>query len=109
GSFFLIGTLLLNDKLALSKKETETDHCGSCRACIIAYPTDAILKESRTLIASKCISTYTIEVFKNEDPPDGYKSSGGEVFGCDICQDVCPWNSKPLEKSLESDFSEKSK
>lgn len=93
GSFFIIGSLLLDQKLDLKIKETETDHCGQCRACIDACPTDAIDEEHRSLIADKCISTWTIEIFK-EGPsaPIGMESAQGEIFGCDICQDVCPWN-----------------
>ena len=98
GSYQLIGSLLLNKKLNLKSKNLEVDHCGNCTRCIDACPTSAILKGTRTLDAKKCISTFTIETFKDEEPPKGYPSQNHEVFGCDICQEVCPWNGKPLEK-----------
>lgn len=98
GSYFIIGSLLLNKKLELESPKLDIDHCGSCTACIDACPTQAIDPVSRTLIASKCISTFTIEIFKEADAPEGFDNSRGEIFGCDICQDVCPWNKKPLER-----------
>ncbi len=96
GSYFIIGSLLLSRKLHLGPASMGVDHCGQCRACIEACPTLAITPE-RTIIAQKCISTYTIEVFKDEKPPEGYQNSHGEIFGCDICQEVCPWNVKKLK------------
>ncbi len=96
GSYFLIGSLLLNQKLIVSPITLESDHCGQCVACVDACPTNAIDPNSRTLIASKCISTFTIEIMKEADPPLGFDKSRGEIFGCDICQDVCPWNKKVL-------------
>lgn len=99
GSYFIIGSLLLNQKIDLKIRESDVDHCGTCTACADACPTDAIDLESRTLTAQKCISTFTIEVMKEAEPPKGMEKSRGEIFGCDICQDVCPWNNKPLEKT----------
>ncbi len=98
GSYFLIGSLLLNKVLPVEKKVQDIDHCGTCTACADACPTQAIDVESRTLKAEACISTFTIETFKPKDAPKGMEKSRGEVFGCDICQDVCPWNKKPLQK-----------
>lgn len=98
GSYFIIGSLLLNQKLSIDEAAVDVDHCGQCTACADACPTDAIDLETRTLIASKCISTYTIEVFKDVPAPEGFDKSRGEIFGCDICQDVCPWNRKPLAR-----------
>jgi epoxyqueuosine reductase len=98
GSYFIIGTLLLNETLSIEKPSIDNDHCGQCTACVDACPTIAINGETRTLEASKCISTYTIEVFKDAEPPIGFSDSRGEFFGCDICQDVCPWNKKPLAR-----------
>lgn len=98
GSYFIIGSLLLNKKLPLSTPPFDVDHCGTCNACIEACPTSAIDPNSRTLIAQKCIATFTIETFKDQEPPQGLDKSRGEIFGCDICQDVCPWNKKPLLK-----------
>lgn len=96
GSYFIIGTLLLNKKLDIRISEIDIDHCGHCTACADACPTQAINIETRTLEASKCISTFTIEIFKDAEAPEGYDKGRGEFFGCDICQDVCPWNKKPL-------------
>ena len=102
GSYFIIGSLLLDKKLQILTHDQDVDHCGQCVACIEACPTQAINPETRTLIANKCISTFTIEVMKDADPPQGFEKSRGEVFGCDICQDVCPWNRKPLVRSVSS-------
>lgn len=104
GSYFIIGSLLLNQRLPVEPRAVDTDHCGTCRACVDACPTNAIDPETRTLKASQCISTYTIEVFRDSPAPPGMENSRGELFGCDICQDVCPWNRKPLERVL-SDLS----
>lgn len=100
GSYFIIGSLLLDRKLPIEKSKIDTDHCGQCTACGDACPTKAIDLETRTLIADKCISTYTIELFRETPPPAGFEQSRGEIFGCDICQDVCPWNRKPLARTL---------
>ena len=110
GSYTMIGSLLLDNKLNLGKSIPDLDHCGNCVACIESCPTDAIDGESRTIDANKCISTFTIEMFKDCEPPKGIEKFAGEIFGCDICQDVCPWNSKHLDFSNVPDhnFSEKS-
>ena len=96
GSFFIIGSLLLNQKIKnLTEGKIETDHCGQCTRCIEACPTEAIDPVSRTIIANDCISTFTIEQFKLESIPSEKMSMvSGEIFGCDICQDVCPWNKR---------------
>ena len=72
-----------------------TDHCGSCTRCIDACPTDAIVFDKK-IDASKCISYFTIEL-KDEIPIEMKGKFEDWMFGCDICQDVCPWNrfSKP--------------
>lgn len=98
GSYFLIGSLLLNQKLEFESPKISTDHCGTCRKCLDACPTNAIQEQERTLDTQKCISTFTIETFKPAPYPVGMEQANGEVFGCDICQDVCPWNKKTLEK-----------
>lgn len=100
GSYFIIGSLLLNETLNLKPRGVDIDHCGQCVACVDACPTKAINPETRTLIASQCISTFTIEIMKEASPPAGFEKSRGEIFGCDICQDVCPWNRKPLNKVM---------
>jgi epoxyqueuosine reductase len=102
GSYFIIGSLLLNQKLPLESPKLDVDHCGQCTACADACPTQAINVETRTLEAKKCISTFTIEIFKEAPPPEGIETSRGEIFGCDICQDVCPWNRKPLARIVGS-------
>lgn len=99
GSYFIIGSLLLNQKLPLEMKPIDVDHCGQCRACVEACPTLAIDEATRTLKADRCISTFTIELMKEAPAPSGMENSRGEIFGCDICQDVCPWNTKPLMKT----------
>ncbi len=98
GSFYIIGSLLLSEKIIDKELIIDTDHCGNCTRCIDACPTDAIDVEKRTIIANKCISTFTIELFKESKAPEGFDQSGGEIYGCDICQDVCPWNIKAIKK-----------
>ena len=100
GSYFIIGSLLLNQKIKIENPTIDIDHCGQCTACVDACPTKAIDGEARTIIASQCISTYTIEIFKDAEAPIGFDKSRGEFFGCDICQDVCPWNRKPLARVI---------
>lgn len=89
GSFFNLAELILD--LELDYDETfPTDHCGTCTRCIEACPTDAIGND-RTLDGSKCISYFTIEL--KEQIPEEMKGKFDDwIFGCDICQDVCPWN-----------------
>ena len=67
------------------------DHCGTCTRCIEACPTDAISRNGYWLDASKCISYLTIEL-KNEIPNSFVGKMEDWIFGCDICQEVCPWN-----------------
>jgi epoxyqueuosine reductase len=88
GSFYFIAELILD--LELEYDTPVTDHCGSCTACIDACPTDAIV-EPYVVDGSKCISYFTIEL--KEALPYNYKGKFENwMFGCDICQDVCPWN-----------------
>ncbi len=88
GSFYFIAELIID--LELEYDSAVTDHCGSCNACIDACPTDAI--ESPYIVnGSKCISYFTIEL-KEAIPQDVKGQFDDWVFGCDICQDVCPWN-----------------
>jgi epoxyqueuosine reductase len=89
GSFFFIGVLLLDLDLA-ADEQFEADRCGSCTRCLDACPTDAFV-DARVLDATKCISYLTIEA-KGAIPPALRESIGGLIYGCDICQDVCPWN-----------------
>lgn len=89
GSFFFIGELIID--LELPPDNPATDFCGSCTRCIEACPTDAI-QPAYQLDARKCISYITIE-HREDDIPDQLAASLEQwIFGCDICQDVCPWN-----------------
>ena len=88
GSFYFIAELILD--LELDYDLPITDHCGTCTACIDACPTQAIV-EPYVVDGSKCISYFTIEL-KNELPLSVKGKFKNWMFGCDICQDVCPWN-----------------
>ena len=88
GSYFFLAEIICD--LDLEYDSSVSDHCGTCTKCIDACPTDAIT-ESQVLDANKCISYLTIEN-KNEIPKELSKSFNNYIFGCDICQDVCPWN-----------------
>ncbi len=88
GSFYFIAELILD--LPLNYDTPTTDHCGTCTACIDACPTGAIV-DPYIVDGSKCISYFTIEL-KNEIPSSFKGSFENWMFGCDICQDVCPWN-----------------
>lgn len=94
GSFVFIGEIILNLELEYNQVP-ESDFCGSCTRCLEACPTGAIL-EGRTIDSGKCISYQTIEN-KGEIPPGLEDRLRGRVFGCDICQDVCPWNRKAVQ------------
>lgn len=88
GSFFFLGEIICD--LELETDGPIKDYCGTCTACIDACPTDAIA-EPYVVDGSKCISYLTIEL--KENIPDEFKGKMQNwVFGCDICQDVCPWN-----------------
>ncbi len=101
GSFFFIGELILDIELPFDKPKLVTDHCGKCTRCIDACPTKAIVAD-RVIDARKCISYQTIEL-KGELEDTLKGKFENRVFGCDICQDVCPWNLKS-EPHDEPDF-----
>lgn len=88
GSFFFLAELIVD--LDLEYDGPVRDYCGTCTACMDACPTDAI-PEPYVVDGSRCISYFTIEL-KDEIPSDMKGKFGNWVFGCDICQDVCPWN-----------------
>ncbi|MFM9421637.1 MAG: hypothetical protein RIR06_98 [Bacteroidota bacterium] len=93
GSFFFLAELILD--LELVPDSVVSDHCGTCTACIDACPTNAIVA-NHVVDGSKCISYFTIEL--KQAVPEEWKSKLDDwIFGCDVCQDVCPWNkfSKP--------------
>ncbi|TAM99870.1 MAG: tRNA epoxyqueuosine(34) reductase QueG [Chitinophagaceae bacterium] len=90
GSFYFIATLI-TDLVLDCDDPFAKDYCGSCRRCIDACPTDAI-QENKVIDGSRCISYFTIEL-KEQLIPDEMKGKFQDwMFGCDICQDVCPWN-----------------
>ena len=99
GSFFFLAELIIDLELDYDYPTT-TNHCGTCTKCIDACPTEAILPNN-TVNGSKCISYATIEL--KENIPSSFKENMQDwMFGCDICQDVCPWNrfSKPHNEPL---------
>ena len=92
GSFFFIGSLVVD--IPVSYDKPMRDFCGSCNRCIRACPPQALVSP-RILDARRCISYLTIEN-KGEINPDFRDKFANRVFGCDICQDVCPWNRKAV-------------
>lgn len=108
GSYLFIGSLFLS--LPLEKADTfslpvMSDLCGKCSRCIQACPTEALLEDTRQLDANKCIAYWTIEATHTTPIPDTIASKAqGWVFGCDICQEVCPWNIKFARPTTEPDF-----
>ena len=98
GSFYFIAELIVD--LDLEYDTATTDHCGSCTACLDACPTEAIVAPY-VVDGSKCISYFTIEL-KDNLPQEMKGKFDDWMFGCDVCQDVCPWNrfSKPHNEPL---------
>jgi epoxyqueuosine reductase len=89
GSNFFLAEIICD--LPLVYDHPIRDHCGTCRKCIDACPTQAIAPEGYFLDASKCISYLTIEL-RDAIPSAFQQQMDGWMFGCDVCQDVCPWN-----------------
>lgn len=109
GSLFLIGEIYTSidpEPAKITASIPVTDHCGKCTRCIDACPTQAIVAP-RELDARKCISYLTIE--NKEDPPEELRSKIGDwLFGCDICQTVCPWNIKVYGEKIAEKPTERS-
>jgi epoxyqueuosine reductase len=105
GSWFFIANIITNIEFEYS--EQLSDFCGSCTACLDACPTNAIVQEY-VVDANKCISYLTIEN-KNEILEEFKGKFDNWLFGCDICQDVCPWNQKFAVETLLKDFQPQNK
>ena len=95
GSFFFVGEIIID--LELEYDSPINEYCGSCTKCLNACPTNALIAPNR-LDARKCISYHTIE--NKEEIPEKFKNHFEDwIFGCDICQDVCPWNKKAVSNN----------
>ena len=93
GSWIFLGEIIINTELQYD--QPATDYCGSCSACIDACPTKAL--EPYKLDATKCLSYLTIEYWDQPIPEEFQSKMNNWVFGCDVCQDVCPWNKFAVE------------
>ena len=97
GSFFFIGTIILNLELEYDNPAGE-DLCGNCRICTGECPTRAI-NDNRTINTERCIANLTIEK-RDPAPPELRSCLGLRIFGCDRCQEVCPWNKNAIQNNI---------
>ncbi len=102
GSYFFIATIISNLEIEADSPFGK-DYCGTCTKCIDACPTGAIEKNS-IVDANKCISFWTIESKSDSIPNEIAKNMNNWAFGCDICQEVCPWNNSRVQPTLENLF-----
>ena len=100
GSYFFLVCIFID--LEIQVDDPISNFCGTCRKCIDACPTEAIHREGYLMDASKCISYLTIEL-KNEIPTEFTNQMKDWIFGCDICQEVCPWN-RFAKRTEEAEF-----
>ena len=101
GSWIFLGEILTN--VTLEADRSHTQHCGTCRRCLDACPTDAIAQPF-VVDANRCIAYHTIENRAESLPPAIAERLNGWVAGCDICQDVCPWNQRFAQPTDIEDF-----
>lgn len=99
GSWFWLGEVITTASLEYETNLT-ADRCGKCRKCIDACPTNAIFEEIRALDSKKCLAYLNIE-HRGEIPTEFHKPMGDWLLGCDICQEVCPWNEHSLKKARQ--------